>query len=419
MFVGIDWASERHAVCVLDDAGRKATAFAIAHTADGFDQLVARLRRFGDPAGLPVAIERPDGRLVDRLLEAGHPVVPVQPNAIKAWRDAEVLSGAKNDPSDAALIAEYLRLRFHRLRVLAPFSAETRALRAVVRTRDDLVDQRVAASNQLGACLDAFWPGAKAIFADLASPITLDFLTRYPTPESAASLSERRLAAFLTKHGYSGRRPPAQLLARLHAAPAGLTGTVEVEARRDAVLAMVKVLRALLAAIKDLDRSVIAHLGEHPDGEIFTSLPRSGRINAAQVLAEWGDCLPAYADAEAVACLAGATPVTKQSGKHTSSASAGPATSASAGRSAPSPTTPAMARRGRPRSTPTRSLAAATTPMPCGSCPGLDPGDLALLDRPSPRRPGQARHRPQADRNGDFRRLRLTQRVSCRLPGCG
>jgi transposase len=115
-------------VCVLDDTGRKATAFVITHTADGFDQLVACLRGYGDPAGLPVAIERPDGRLVDRLLEAGHPVVSVQPNAIKAWRDAEVLSGAKNDPGDAALIAEYLRLRQHRLRVLAPFSAQTRAL---------------------------------------------------------------------------------------------------------------------------------------------------------------------------------------------------------------------------------------------------------------------------------------------------
>jgi transposase len=317
MYVGIDWASERHAVCVLDDAGHQATAFQIAHTAEGFDQLVARLGRYGDPITLPVAIERPDGRLVDRLLEAGHPVVPVQPNAIKAWRDAEVLSGARNDPGDAAVIAEYLRLRHHRLRVLQPFSAETRALRAVVRTRDDLVDQRTAATNQLGACLEAFWPGAKAIFADLASPITLDFLARYPTPESAANLGERPMAAFLTKHGYRGRRRPGELLARLRAAPPGLTGTMEVEARRDAVLAMVTVLGALLAAIKDLDRAVITHLGEHPDAEIFTSLPRSGRINAAQVLAQWGDCRPAYADAEAVACLAGATPVTKQSGKHT------------------------------------------------------------------------------------------------------
>ena len=317
MFVGIDWASQTHAVCVLDDAGTKHANFQVGHTADGLDQLIARLGRLGDPATLPVAIERPDGRLVDRLLEAGHPVVAVQPNAIKAWRDAEILSGAKNDPGDAHLLAEYLRLRRHRLRVLAPFSAETRALRAVVRTRGDLVDQRVATANQLGACLEAFWPGAKAIFADLATPIALDFLARYPTPESAANLGERRMAAFLTKHGYCGRRPPAQLLTRLRAAPPGRCGTVEVEARRDAVLALVGVLRALLAAIKDLDRSVVAHLGEHPDAESFTSLPRSGQSTAAQVLAEWGDCREAYADAEAVACLAGATPVTKQSGKHT------------------------------------------------------------------------------------------------------
>jgi transposase len=318
MFCGIDWASERHAVCVLDDAGHKATAFQISHSADGFDQLVARLARLGEPATLPVAIERPDGRLVDRLLEAGHPVVAVQPNAIKAWRDAEILSGAKNDPGDAAVIAEYLRLRHHRLRVLQPFSPETRALRAVVRTRTDLVDQRVAAINQLAACLDAFWPGAKAVFADVESPIALDFLTRYPTPESTAHLGERRMAAFLIKHGYSGRRPPAQLLARLHAAPAGLCGTVEVEARRDAVLALVRVLRALNQAIKDLDRSVVAHLGEHPDAATFTSLPRSGQVNAAQVLAEWGDCRPAYDGPDAVACLAGATPVTHQSGNHRS-----------------------------------------------------------------------------------------------------
>jgi transposase len=317
MFCGIDWASERHAVCVLDDAGRKAAAFQAAHTTDGLDQLVARLRRHGDPARLPVAIERPDGRLVDRLLEAGHSVVPFSPGTIKAWRDAEVRSGAKHDAGDAALIAEYLRLRRHRLRVLAPFSAPTRALRAVVRTRTDLIDQRIAASNQLAACLDAFWPGARCVFAELASPIALDFLARYPTPESAERLGERRIATFLVKHGYCGRRSPAQLLARLRAAPEGLVGTVEAEARRDAVLAMVGVLRALVAAIKDLDRAVVAHLGEHPDAEIFTSLPRSGRINAAQVLAEWGDCRPAYDGPDAVACLAGAVPVTRQSGKHT------------------------------------------------------------------------------------------------------
>jgi transposase len=82
------------------------------------------------------------------------------------------------------------------------------------------------------------------------------------------------------------------------------------------VLSYVGVIRALNTSIKNLDRSVAAHLGEHPDGEIFASLPRSGRINAAQMLAEWGDCRQAYDTPEAVAALAGQTPVTKKSGKH-------------------------------------------------------------------------------------------------------
>jgi len=315
-FVGIDWAAEEHAVCVLDEAGRKVVSFAIAHSRDGFERLVKKLATFGPAGHLPVAIERPDGRLVDALLEAGHPVVAVSSNAIKAWREGEVVSGAKDDPGDAEVIAEYLRLRAHKLTVLAPFSDETRALRVVVRARDDFVDQRVAAHNQLEACLDAFWPGAKVVFADVTSEIALAFLERYPTPAAARSLGEKRMAAFLIKHRYSGRRPAGELVERLRAAPEGILDSPEAEARRDAVLGYVRVIRALNRAIKDLDRSVAAHLGEHPDGEIFTSLPRSGRINAAQMLAEWGDCREAYDGPEAVAALAGAAPVTKKSGKH-------------------------------------------------------------------------------------------------------
>jgi transposase len=317
-FTGIDWAAETHAVCVLDAGGKIVAEFAVEHSADGIAVLLRRLARFGDPAGLPVAIERPDGRLVDLLLEAGHPVVPVKPNAIKTWRDGEVLSGAKSDAGDAAVIAEYLRLRAHRLRAAAPYSDETRALRTVVRTRGDLVEMRVAATNQLSALLDAHWPGARAVFADVESPISLEFLTRYPTPAAAAHLGEKRMAAFCVKHGYSGRRTAAQLLARLRAAPAGTGLQALTEALRDAVLAAVAVLQALNASVKALDRSVAAHLGEHPDGVIFTSLPRSGQVSAAQVLAEWGDCREAYAGPDSVAALAGVTPVTKESGKHRS-----------------------------------------------------------------------------------------------------
>ncbi len=316
LFVGIDWAAEVHAVCVMDAAGKIVSQLSIAHSADGIALLVRRLAKLGEPMDIPVGIERPNGRLVDLLLEAGHPVVPVSPNAIKTWREGEVLSGAKSDAADAAVIAEYLRLRQHRLRTAAPYSGATKALRTVVRTRDDLVEMRVAAVNQLAALLDAHWPGAKAIFADLESRIALEFLTRYPTPAAAAHVGEKRLAAFCASRGYSGKRPAAELLRRLRSAPAGTRDDAVGPALRDAVLAQVTVLKAVNAAVKDLDTSIAARLGEHPDGEIFTSLPRSGQINAAQMLAEWGDCRQAYERPDAVAALAGCTPVTKASGKH-------------------------------------------------------------------------------------------------------
>ncbi|ORW07641.1 MULTISPECIES: IS110 family transposase [Mycobacterium] len=316
-FVGIDWAAKVHAVCVLNAAGRKVAAFSIEHTAAGFAKLAARLAGLAeDPQAVPIAIERPDGRLIDALLEAGHPVVPVKPNAIKAWRDGEVLSGAKSDPGDAEVIAEYLRLRAHKLRPAVPYSDDTKALRTLTRTRGEMVEARVAATNQLAALLDACWPGAKEVFADVASPIALAFLTRYPTPAAAASLGVKRMAAFCAKHGYCGRRSPEALLDRLRSAPAGIISPAQTEALRDAVIAHVGVLAALNTALKDLDRSVAAHLADHPDGTIFASFPRAGTINAAQILAEWGDARDAYTGPEAVAALAGLVPVTKKSGKH-------------------------------------------------------------------------------------------------------
>ena len=126
-FTGIERAEVTHAVCVMDAAGKIIAEFTIEHSADALAMLIRRLARHGDPAGMPVGIERPNGRLVGLLLEAGHPVVPVSPNAIKTWREGEVLSGAKSDAGDAAVIAEYLRLRQHKLRVATPYSGENKS----------------------------------------------------------------------------------------------------------------------------------------------------------------------------------------------------------------------------------------------------------------------------------------------------
>ena len=84
--VGVDWGGDAHAVCVVDARGTVAARFEVAHTAEGLAELARRLAQFGPPAGLPVAIERPSGLLVDALLAAGHPVVPIHPEVVKASR---------------------------------------------------------------------------------------------------------------------------------------------------------------------------------------------------------------------------------------------------------------------------------------------------------------------------------------------
>lgn len=208
---GTGWAAETHAVCVMDLPGKVVSRFTVAHSAEGPGRPARKLAGLGDPADVPAAIERPSGALAGALPGAGHPVVPVSPNAIKTRRESEVLSGARSDPGDAEVIAEYPRLRRHRLRTAAPYSGQTRALRTVTRTRDDVAGLRAAAVNQPGALPDAHWPGGKAIFADLESRIALEFPARYPTAAPAAHLTGQDIAAFCRQTGYSGKRPAAVL----------------------------------------------------------------------------------------------------------------------------------------------------------------------------------------------------------------
>jgi len=315
-FVGIDWASQAHAVCVIDETARIHWQGSVAHTAEGLAALLSRLRRLRPRGALRVALERPSGLLVDTLVDAGLEVVPIHPNALKASRPRYSAAGGKTDPGDAFILADLLRTDGHRFRPLRAPSDETRALRALVRGRDDLVAQRVVLANQLRALLDRFWPGAAAIFADVDSPIALAFLTRYPTPHSAARLGEKRLAQFLGQHAYCGRRPVAELRARLRRAPASRVGDAEAEASGKVVRALVAVLSPLVAHIQQLSAAIAAALAQHPDGPLLQSLPRSGAVNAAQILAELGDERARFPTDEQLAAEGGLAPVTHASGKH-------------------------------------------------------------------------------------------------------
>lgn len=315
-FVGLDWASREHAVCVVDGSGSVVDRFTVEHSAPGMDDLARRLRTLAAKGEVRVAIERPTGLIVDTLVEGGFTVVPIHPNAVKATRPRYSAAQGKTDAGDAYLLADLLRTDGHRFRVLRPLSDETKALRGLVRLRDDLVDQRVALANQLRCLLEQFWPGAAAVFADVDSPIALDFLDRYPTPAAASSLGEKRMAAFMARHAYCGRRSAAELLARLRAAPVSATGELEAEAKGECVRALVAVLRPLVGQVQTLTAAVEHAVEAHPDGHVVTSLFRSGRVCAAQILAELGDDRVRFASAEHLAAEAGVAPITRESGKH-------------------------------------------------------------------------------------------------------
>jgi transposase len=315
-FVGLDWASTAHAVCVIDEQGHIQWQGTVPHSAAGLAELVGRLRHVGAPETLRIAIERPSGVVIDTLVEAGFPVVPIHPNVVKASRPRYSSAGRKDDAGDAFLLADLLRLDGHRFRSLGPLSDETRALRALVRGRDDLVAQRVALANQLRALLERVWPGAAVIFADVDSPIALAFLARYPTPARAQRLGEHRLTQFLRRRAYSGRRPAAELLARLRGAPLSRTGAAETEASGALVQTLVAVLTPLVAQIQHLSAAVAAAVAQHADGPLVQSFPRSGAVNAAQILAELGDDRTRFPTADQLAAEAGAAPVTRASGKH-------------------------------------------------------------------------------------------------------
>ena len=271
-FGGVDWATDGHAVAVVDAGGGAVAEFDVEHTADGLSDLCRRLRT---AAVRRVAIERPDGPVVDALLEAGFEVVVVSSRAVKALRTRYGTAGNKCDRSDAYVLADCLRTDGHRWPSLVPDSPTTVTLRSHVRARKDLVETRVAVANQLRAHLRVTFPGAVGLFANIDSPVSLRFLERFPSATRAAWLSEKRLGAWLRANGYCGRKTPAELFARLARAAHGIAGD-EGDTRGAVALAFVAVLKSLRTQIDELETRIAELLDAHPDAPIFQSLPRAG-----------------------------------------------------------------------------------------------------------------------------------------------
>jgi transposase len=201
MVAGIDWASEVHVACVMDGHGAVTSRFSFTRDAAAIGVMAGRLRAAG-VAG--VAIERGDGPVVEALMAAGLAVFVVPSRQIKGLRSRYGSAGNKDDRFDAYVLADTLRTDGHRWKPLRPDCDPTRALRALCRSRKDLVETRVAILGQLRANLELAFPGAIGLFTKPYSAISLAFLQRFPTAAKAAWLSPKRLASWLSSVGYTG-----------------------------------------------------------------------------------------------------------------------------------------------------------------------------------------------------------------------
>ena len=281
-FAGIDWATKTHAVCVVDQDGGIRARFEVTNTGKSFAGLVRRLVRL---AVAGVAIERPDGPLVQAMLDAGLRVVVITPRQVKALPSRYSAAGAKSDPGDAYVLADALRTDGHRLAALTPDSDQTRVLQALSRTRKDLVKARVALCNQLSAQLERCFPGAVGLFARLDSKVAIAFLRRYPT-SAAAGLDAATLAACLRRIGYCGRRPVADLLGRLTGAPTAGISPLEQTGRAVCVTSLLDAIEVLAGREAELQAEIVERLELHADRQVFVHLPKAGHgVRAARLLA--------------------------------------------------------------------------------------------------------------------------------------
>jgi transposase len=322
IYVGIDWATQQHQVCIVDGAGRRREERRVPHSGEGLRELVDYLTCLvADPVQIAVAIEVPRGALVDSLLERGCHVFALNPKQLDRFRDRHTMAGAKDDRRDAFVLADALRtdrLAFRRLAVERP---EVIQLREVARVHGELVEETGRLTNRLREQLWRFYPQALGLCPAADQPWLWALLQAAPTPAEAQRLSRSALAALLARYRIR-RFAVDDALAALRA-PALPVAPGTVAAAREHVALLLPRLALVheqrVHCERRLDALLEAAAGgdeqeEHRDVTILRSLPGVGRLVAATMLAEASRPL-ATRDYQTLRAHAGVAPVTRQSGK--------------------------------------------------------------------------------------------------------
>lgn len=316
-YIGVDWADAEHAIWVADEQGMPVLQRAVPHTAEGLAEWGRWLdeQRAADTE-LWAAIERPDGRVVDFLLDHGVVVYPVNPKALDRARDRFRMSQAKSDPFDAQVLADLLRTDHARLHALQPSSEAAQELKLLTRDYARLVREQTRLGNQLTATLKEYYPRALEICEDLTTQRARAFLRAYPTPEALTALPAKQWQRFARAQHWSAAQA-ATLWTRLQAPQLPVPAHV-VRAKARLVGVLVAQLEAAVQAVGEYREAVTGFFGTLPAAEWATTLPAGHGTTVPTLCAELGDAPGRWASWQHLQGHSGVVPVTVRSGKYRS-----------------------------------------------------------------------------------------------------
>lgn len=331
LYVGIDWATEEHAVCAISPDGAVLGERTIPNDANGLSQMCDWLLELGQavPEQIAVGIEIPHGVVVEALLDRTIPVYSINPKQIDRFRDRFSPSGAKDDARDALVIADSLRTDMHCYRRIAIDLPEVIELREWSRIYEDLRSDRVSLTNRIRAQLHRYYPQIMTVAEDISKSWFLDLWELAPTPEQARRIRRPRLVRFLKEHRI--RKVSADELWKLFHQPTFKVSRGTIDAACAHIQLAIERLRVVnrqqTECQKHMDTLCSALIPaptseditenrspEHHDVEILRSVPGVGRIVLGMVLGEAWWALQAR-DYESLRTLSGVAPVTRASGK--------------------------------------------------------------------------------------------------------
>ena len=312
-FGGFDWAKSEHQLCVVDQKGKIVLSLRFNNDAEGWATLREKIAVFPKFA---VAIETSCGPAVERLLDLGLTLYPINPKAAERYRDRKAPAGAKDDALDAWSFADALRSDGHGWRSLLPQDPLTTELRLLCRDEIKLIEQRTALICQLHAALMEYYPAALDAFEDWTSEGAWRFILQFQTPEALVKAGKRRWERFLHSHRlYRPETAQKRLDVFANAMTFASPNPAVTRAKSLLAVTIVRQLITLETQLNEYRDRIVDLFHDHPDGGCFGSLPGAGQKIAPRLLSEFGSNREVFQSAEAIQCYAGTAPVTKQSGR--------------------------------------------------------------------------------------------------------